>query len=254
MISLRKSFLALLILLSFSVCSNESVSAVLTIDGEQNEALSQGSVYTFRLVIHPINDLVIEKSSFEHNDFLDFLYITKVLTTNVSPHNSDAYVVRFDAIVASQRGNQKTQMLDIKNLKIPVQLNVPNIQDAIKADGTFVLFKQERIGDSLWGWLSILMFFIIGVTVFYTYRKRFFKKNKKTPLLILKENVLKYSDKEQIEYLYRNRETVAAVVVDCEVFFQEINKYQYTPNWSNDTYKKFIDKKNEVLEALNELP
>jgi hypothetical protein len=236
-------------LLFFQSVISAQVEIKATLSSDTDKALEFGGTYNFNVTIHPYDlDKVTEEIK-DSDELVPFIHITKMLDIHRSENNYDAVVVNFKGILTSKYSMNKNNYIKVGSKYIPIQLNIPSHGNEVVETKEFILLGHEKPREDINLGLIIFGLIITLIIIFYFLYNN--KNEKKTLYKELCDELSKYTDKKQLEYLYSRRKEIMSINSETKEFFDKIGQLQYRINWPDIDKTELIVEKDKVIEGLN---
>lgn len=252
-----KCFL-LIIFLSYSITSNGMETRGILEPLETNTPVV-GESYRYRLTLVPFEKHLIKVDQIEGKSFLDFFYVSELVSTSTSKNNVDAVIVVLDMVLVKKVDLQASYIWNLGARNIPIDVKRLEVKDVSLVQKNFALLKTENVSfiqeyTYTVGLSLLLLALALG---WFLYKKSLRKgplpKSKKS----LKKLVLATSKKEDLEVLFIYRNEILTSVDEpllkgrFQAFFDKYAKEQYSPDWRGAEVNSLIKEAKELGRGLN---
>ncbi len=220
-----------------------------TLYSDLKTQLEFGGSYDFSIAIYPFELNAAKDVITKDKELLPFIHITKIESIDRSENNYDAVVIRFTGVLTAKYTNERSYLIGIGTQKIPLKLELPEHGKEVEQLKDFTMLGHAKPEEnfSLW-YLFIVFILVTGILLAYWY----FRKNKtKTLYEDLRDELSKYTENKQLEYLYVRRREIINENSDSKIFFDKIGRLQYRKDWTQLDKKELLIEKDKIIEGLH---
>ncbi len=228
----------------------------LEIDSSRTNGAIVGETYSATLTLVPFNEDLLNATDLENKIFLDYFYVSRVLSIKPSDNNADALMVYLDLVLVKKFENQSFKIWPLHSRNIPVSFSINDIKKTDLIIKNFITFDTDLSIIPKFDWKAIgltIVIVLLGIMIYFWLRKRGVSRSA-NKIDIARELSIsqKHSD---FEWLYRNRKIIAKCMEGkpqaCVQFDELVNlveAYQFQPQWREMDIGELIAKKNKTLE------
>lgn len=254
----RSIVLVLYYIFSLSIWGLET-KGNLEINTERTNGTIMGETYRGVLTLVPFSLDSITAKDLDNKFFLDYFYISRVITIKASENNVDAIQIFVDIVITKKFKNKSVKIWSLHDMNIPVTFNVGNISKTDLLIKKFITFDTSLDKVKKWNWKTLvagLMIMLIGIAIYYAIRHKISQKN--TITIDVAKEISISKNRADFEWLYRNRKTLSKCMEgkpkslqQFEELLRLVEKYQYQPSWRKMDISELIVKKNKLLESYH---
>lgn len=231
-------------------CFSIEKNITATLSSTKVDKLELGSTYRFVLTLYPYELEEISKESFEKNDIIEFLYVTDIEKIKRSENNYDAITINLSGIITGEYSVDKRYTIKLGDKLLPLKLRIPGHGNVPEKLNDFTMLSHEEPSESLSNKMILLIVLIIILMLVLIFL--FSKKNKKKTLYEdICDQLKKYNENKQLEYLYGRRKEIISVNSESKAFFDKLEAIQYRKGWADLDKTELNIEKNKVIEGLN---